>query len=139
MPFQFDDPLTQLKWTEYLKRITPTMVELGAFCDRRPQDNVTLLKKDLLDYCHYQNFLSFNSRDALKFYRKALAQEWNKIGEFKSMEEKKVRSIVEAACVDCEAVYYQFDKLGKGLAATQTALQTAISIEKALVQNHIER
>jgi hypothetical protein len=56
-------------------------------------------------------------------------------GDEPGTEERKIRSMVETACVETEAVMVQFDKLAKGFQSSQTAIQTAINLEKPLMTN----
>jgi hypothetical protein len=135
MPYQFSDPKINQEWESFQDKIAPAFVEIEKFCELTPEDNTGLLKHMLFDYAHFQNYLSFNFRCALRFYRIALAEQWALTEEFKGTEERKIRSMVEAACVDAEAVMVQFDKLAKGLQSSQTAIQTAINLEKPLMTN----
>jgi hypothetical protein len=89
----------------------------------------------LYDYASHTNFLSFNYKFAVTFYKIALAQEWEKEGEFKGSEERKVRARVEMRCIEPEAVLVHFEKLIKGLSTSLTAIQTALNAEKSLLSN----
>ena len=133
--YTFSDPEVNQDWEAFQDKIAPAFIAIESFCEKTPEDNTGLLKKMLFDYAHYQNYLSFNYRYALRFYRIALAEQWSLIGDFKGTEERKIRAQVESACVDAEAVMVQFDKLAKGLQSSQTAIQTAINLEKPLMTN----
>jgi len=133
--YQFNNEVTQADYVAFLDKIAPRFVEIEKFCDTLPEDNVGRLKEMLYQYAHFTNFLSFQYRNAVKFYKKALAQEWDKEGEFKGMEERKVRSRVEARCIEPDALLQHFDKLIKGMATSLTAIQSALSAEKSLMSN----
>ena len=106
------------------------MKGIREFCDEGTEDNLISLKKRLLGYEQHNNFLSFNYSEAMKFYKLALAQEWDQEGEFKGAEERKVRSRVEARCIEPDALLEHFERLIKGLATSLTAIQTNLRVEE---------
>jgi outer membrane receptor for Fe3+-dicitrate len=135
MEYRFNDPSVQKRYGEFLDKIAPRLGEIETFCNTAPEDNIGTLKRMLYDYASHTNFLSFNYKFAVTFYKIALSQEWEKEGEFKGSEERKVRARVEMRCIEPEAVLVQFEKLIKGLSTSLTAVQTALNAEKSLLSN----
>jgi len=133
--YHFTNPDIQKRYDEFLKKVAPRFVEIETFCNTAPEDNIGTLKRMLFDYASHTNFLSFNFKFSVTFYKIALAQEWGSEGEFKGTEERKVRARVEMRCIEPEAVMIHFEKLIKGLSTSLTAIQTSLNAEKSLMSN----
>lgn len=138
MSFQFEDTVIQTEYEAYKKKISPKWVEIEKFCNEETEDNLISLKKRLLGYETFNNFLSYNYAKAMKFYKLALSQEWQKEDEFKGAEERKVRARVEARAIEPEAILQHFEKLIKGLSTSLTAIQTNLRVEEALLSRRME-
>jgi len=136
--YKFESASTQAEWEKFLKILLPRFETIRLLCESKTEDNIMALKKRLMEYESAENFLSYHYSDAMAFYKVALAQEWRAQPEFKSIFEKNARAQVEMRAIEPEAVLERFDRLIKGLANTQTALQTAVKIEEALLDRRLE-
>ncbi len=138
MRFNFEDVEVQERYNKFLDKIMPRMKDILAFCEQGTEDNLSVLKKRLLDYEAHNNFLSFHYSEAMGFYKLALAQEWAKEPDFKGIFERKVRATVEARAIEPEAVLERFERLIKGLSVSLTAVQTNLRVEESLLARRME-